>query len=105
MPRLAFKSWGASEEAHETVKGLATVLLTLGIAGLLCACTSSGAQPPYRGGYGTAPWWGYYGQTVIVDPGYPKDEPIATPLPEPPPENPDIDIPDMGMPDMGGDDF
>lgn len=82
-----------------------TVLLTVGIASLMCACASGLAQPPYRGGYGASPWWGYYGRTVIVDPGYPEDEPIATPLPEPPPDIPDVDIPDMGMPDMGGADF
>lgn len=80
-------------------------VLGLSVASLLCGCASGGALPAYRGGYGPAPWWGYYGQTVIVDPGSPEDDPIATPLPEPPPSIPDVDIPDMGMPDTGGGDF
>lgn len=102
---MAFKSCNPDEESREPVKRTAIVFLALGFAGTLCACASGGAEPPYRGRYGTSPWWGYYGQTVIVDPGYPEDEPIATPLPELHPEVPDIDVPEMGMPDMGGDDF
>lgn len=88
-------------------RGIAAVVLAIGMTSLMSACltTPGSAQPPYRGGYGSSPWYGYYERTVIVDPGYWEDEPIATPLPESPPDLPDVDIPDMGMPDMGGFDF
>ena len=86
---------------------IAAVVLAIGMTSLISACLTppGSAQPPYRGGYGTSPWYGYYGQTVIVDPGYWEDEPIATALPQPPPDLTDVDIPDIGMPVMGGVDF
>lgn len=84
------------------------VLLALASAGCGATSVGVGVRHGYYPGYyyGRGPFWGYGDRIIVVDPcagdacgGIDPGPggPEAVPLPEPPP-----DIPDMGMPDFGG---
>jgi hypothetical protein len=89
---------------RKSSKSLAVAALAVAaLVAMLAGCAggrgtvSYGVHYGYHDYYGPRPWGGYR-DTVIVVPPDTGDDLVATPLPEPPPDIPDI--PDMGMPDM-----
>lgn len=78
-------------------------ILLLGLLALLVSCSGmSGSVGVYHSYPGYVPWWGgrsyFHDRTIVVLPDDIQPPLEETPLPDLPPDIPDV--PDMGMPDI-----